>query len=136
MVLTTDRAVLIRYERDGQPRHGSGLRVAGRFVLTADHCANGTGHVVVTGGREYDAHVFVRGSADVDVAVLEAPLLPVVEPVGCAVLDRGVLREVPGCWALGFPVWKDLGRVLAQVPGNVPTAEGWTQGPGRGWCRR
>jgi hypothetical protein len=132
VVLTTDRAVLIRYERDGQPRHGSGLRVAGRFVLTADHCANGTGHVVVTSGREYDAQVFARGSAAVDVAVLEAPLLPVVEPVGCAVLDRSVPREVPGCWALGFPVWKDLGRVLAQVPGNVPTAEGVDPGAGPG----
>ena len=52
-MLTTDRAVLIRYLRDGKARRGSGLRVAGRFVLTADHCANGTGHTVVVGGVGY-----------------------------------------------------------------------------------
>ena len=74
VVLTTDRAVLIRYARDGKPRRGSGLRVAGRFVLTADHCANGTGHTVMAGGAEYPATVLVRsGNVDVDVAVLEAP---------------------------------------------------------------
>jgi len=125
--LTTDRAVLIRYLREGKPRRGSGLRVADRYVLTADHCADGTEHVVVTGGEEYPATVFARsGNADVDVAVLVVPSLPAVEPLGCAVLDRTVPWEVRDCRALGFPVWKDSaqGPLLAQVRGDIPTSEG------------
>jgi hypothetical protein len=124
---TTDRAVLIRYMRDGKPRRGSGLRVAGRFVLTADHCANGTGHVLVAGGVEYPAEVYARsGSTDVDVALLEAPTAPAVEPLRCAVVDQTVARVVAGCRALGFPVWKDRENAprVAHVPGNIPTAEG------------
>src|SRR5450755_170988 len=118
--LTTDRAGLIRYMRDGKARRGSGLRVAGRSVLTADHCANGTGHTLVVGGVEYPATVSVRsGNADVDVAILMAPDLPAVGPLMCAVVDREVPSEVRGCRALGFPVWKDRtgGQLLAQVPG-------------------
>ena len=124
---TTDRAVLIRYIRDGQPRRGSGLRIGGRFVLTAGHCANGTGHVIVTGGAEYEAAVHVSsGNTGVDLAILAAPSLPQARPLRCAVLEREVPREVRGCVALGFPVWKDsaTGPLLAQVPGNIPTAEG------------
>ena len=128
VVLTTDRAVLIRYvRRDGQRRRGSGLRVGGRFVLTADHCAAGTGHVIVVGGAKYPAVVHVRsGSPGIDLAVLVAPKLPEVEPLGCAVLDREVPQVVRGCRALGFPVWKDGagGPRLAQVGGDAPTAEG------------
>jgi len=126
-VPATDRAVLIRYIRDGQPRRGSGLRIGGRFVLTAGHCANGTGHVVVTGGAEYEAAVHVRsGNAGIDLAILAAPSLPQAGPLRCAVLEREVPREVRGCVALGFPVWKDssTGPLLAQVPGNILTAEG------------
>jgi hypothetical protein len=126
-VLTTDRAVLIRYTRDGETRRGSGLQVADQFVLTADHCAAGTSHTLVVAGIEHPATVFVRsGNADADVAVLFAPSLPAVEPLACAVLDRTVPREVEGCRALGFPVWKDaaVGPRLAQVPGKIPTAEG------------
>jgi len=113
--------------RAGKARRGSGLRVAGCFVLTADHCANGTGHTLVVGGVEYPATVFVRsGDADVDVAVLVAPDLPAVEPLKCAVVDWEVPSEVRGCGALGFPVWKDgaRGPRLAQVPGHIPAAEG------------
>src|SRR5699024_11066162 len=52
--------------------------------------------------------------------------LPAVEPLGCAVIDRAVPRELKDCRALGFPVWKDSprGPRLAQVPGVIPTAEG------------
>ena len=127
VMLTTERAVLIRYTRDGKTWRGSGLRVAGRFVLTADHCANGTDHRVVVGGREHEAMVHVRsGHSAVDLAVLEVPTLAELEAVGCARVDRTVVDEVRGCRALGFPVWKDGsgGPRLAQVDGDVPTAEG------------
>jgi hypothetical protein len=83
----TDRAVLIRYQRDGQPRRGSGLRIGGRFVLTADHCANGTDHRVVVGGQEFPVPATVHArseSAEVDVAVLLAPALPEGCPPGPA----------------------------------------------------
>ena len=126
-MLTSDRAVLIRYMRDGKPRRGSGLRIAGRFVLTAGHCAAGNGHTVIVAGGEHPAAVFVcSGTAAVDVALLESPSLPVVEPLTCAVVDRRAAWELEGCLALGFPVWKDraAGPLLAQVPGHVPTAEG------------
>lgn len=130
-MLTTDRAVLIRYTRDGKPRRGSGLRVADRFVLTAGHCARGTGHVVVVGGARYPAAVHVHSNdSGVDLAVLVSPSLPEVEPLGCAVLDREVPRWVRGCRVLGFPVWKDgaAGPLLAQVPADIPTAEGVNPG--------
>jgi len=51
-LLSTDRAVLVRYTRNGEPRRGSGLRVGGRYVLTADHCADGEDHRIVVGGQE------------------------------------------------------------------------------------
>ena len=41
MTLDTERAVLLRYTRDGGWRRGSGLRVGGTLVLTAEHCAHG-----------------------------------------------------------------------------------------------
>ena len=126
-MLTTDRAVMVRYKRDGKPRRGSGLRVAGRFVLTADHCAAGTDHTIVAGGAENPATVLVRsGSSEVDLALLQCPSLPAVEPLRCAAVGWDVPRWVQGCRALGFPVWKDSasGPRLAQVPGTVPTAEG------------
>jgi hypothetical protein len=130
-VLTTERAVLIRYMRDGKPRRGSGLQLADQFVLTANHCADGTDHRLVAGGAEHPATVFVRsGNTDADLAILLGPTLPAAEPLQCAVLDRDVPREAERCRALGFPVWKDgaLGPRLAQVPGNVPTAEGTDPG--------
>jgi tetratricopeptide (TPR) repeat protein len=123
-VLSTSRAVLIRYTRDGQTRRGSGLHIGGRYVLTADHCADGAGHVIVTNGGEHPATVYVRsGARDVDLAVLECPGLAEAEPLGCAVLGWDVPRTVRACRALGFPVWK-RGPLLAQVDADIPAAEG------------
>ena len=123
-MLATNRAVLIRYSRDGKLRRASGLQVGGRYVLTADHCADGTGHTVVVGGDEHPAEVFVRGQGpDVDLAILEVPGLPEVPPLGYARADRTLAQDVNGCVALGYPVWKHSSRV-AQVEGNVPTGEG------------
>ncbi len=126
-MLTTDRAVLIRYRRDGRSRRGSGLRIGGRLVLTAAHCANGSDHEIVVGGREYPASVVVRSdSPGADLAVLQADDLPEVDVLGCARVDRQRAAEVSGCQALGFPSWKDgaQGPRLAQVKGLLPTAEG------------
>ncbi len=125
-MLTAGRAVLLYWLRNGQCRRGSGLHVAGRYVLTADHCAEGSGHRVVLNGREYAATVHLRsGSAAVDVAVLAASDLPPVQPLGCARVDRAMVERVPGCRAVGFPVWKGTAArpVSAQADGFIPTAE-------------
>jgi hypothetical protein len=126
MTLETDRAVLLRYTRDGKTRRGSGLRIGGQFILTADHCANGTDHRVVVGGHDYAATVHVRtNDSAVDLAVLLAPALDSLTPLRCALVDREVATQVDGCLALGFPLWKDgpPGPRLAQAAGHVPTAE-------------
>ena len=43
--------------------------------------------------------------------------------MGCARVDRTLTRDIRGCIALGYPLWKH-DSVLVQVEGNVPTAEG------------
>ena len=106
-MLATERAVLIRYESNGQSYVGSGLRVRGRFVLTADHCAQGVRHRVLYDSAEFDATVWVRSwNRDVDVAVLHVPSAHEVEPLGYARVDRTVAARVDRCQALGFPRWK------------------------------
>ena len=123
-----NRAVLVRYTRNDKKRRASGLHVAGRFVLTADHCAEGSNHRVIAGGAEHPATVYARtGSAQVDVAILEVPGLEEVPPAGCARVDRGTARTLEHCVALGFPKWKKSSAqkpLLAQLDCEVPTAEG------------
>jgi len=126
-MLTTERAVLIRYRRDGRSRRGSGLRIGGRLVLTAAHCANGSDHKIWVGGAAYPAGVVVSGaSPGADLAVLQVDGLPEVDVLSCARVDRERAAEVTGCQALGFPTWNDgaEGPRLAQVKGFLPTAEG------------
>ena len=125
-MLSTDRAVLIRYTRNGELRRASGLRVGGRYVLTADHCADGEDHRIVVGGREHKATVQVRShTAQIDVAVLAVEKsLPEFSWLGCARVDRLIVGDVTDCMALGFPWWKAGGRELAQVAGAIPTSEG------------
>lgn len=126
-MLATDRVVMIRYTTDGT-HVGSGLRVGGQFVLTADHCAQGNDHEVVIAGVEYPASVHVRSNTgEVDLAVLSVAAAPKATPMGFAKVDRSVAARIAGCQALGFPRWKRNAagkRVLAQVDGYVPTAEG------------
>jgi hypothetical protein len=125
-MLAADRAVFIRYRRDGKRRRGSGLHVGGQFVLTADHCADGTDHEVIVAGHEYPARVHMRSeTSDVDIAVLDAAGLPEVDPLGCALVARDVADWLNECVALGYPVWKDKprgGPRLEQARGDVPTA--------------
>src|SRR3954451_16170899 len=132
-MLHTDRAALVRYSRDGKARRASGFHVAGRFVLTADQCADGTEHVVTIGGDEYPATVHVRtGSAGVDLAILQVPQLPEVSPIGCALVDRGTAHTLLDCVALGFPEWKQNAAgepEVAQLDGKITTTEGQNPPP-------
>lgn len=125
-MLSTDRAVLIRYTRNGELRRGSGLRIGGHYVLTADHCADGEDHRIVVGGQEYKATVQVRShDAQIDVAVLTVENnLPKLSWLGCARVDRTIVGDVTGGVAMGFPWWKADGKELAQVAGTIPTSEG------------
>ena len=129
-MVASDRAVLIRYLRDNEPRRGSGLLIGGQFVLTADHCANGADHRVIVDGQSLSAMVHVRSeSTAVDIAVLKVPQLALakVQQIRCALVNRSIADEVKGCRALGFPAWKNGvhgGPTLAQAGGYLPTAEG------------
>ena len=126
--MSTERVVQVRYDRAGVPRVGSGLRVGGRVVLTADHCADGTGHVVVAGGQQLPVTEIVRsGSHQADVAVLVVDSLPELDWLPFALVDTSTPAVVKGCRALGCPTWKRKGQawLVAQVEGYVPTAEGF-----------
>ncbi|MFH8802622.1 tetratricopeptide repeat protein, partial [Streptomyces sp. NPDC017936] len=126
-MLETDRVVLLRHDVDGGTQAGSGLRVGGEHVLTADHCVTGRNVRVVHGGREFPAQVVVRSfSSDVDLAVLLVPGLGSMPPLGFARVNRGIAGAIDGCQALGFPRWKrsPKSRILVQLDGRIPTAEG------------
>ncbi|MFJ9821824.1 tetratricopeptide repeat protein [Streptomyces sp. NPDC101151] len=139
-MIVTERAALIGYTLNGESRVGSGLWIGERLVLTADHCAKGTGHWVRHHGADLPAVIHVRSHDPlVDVAVLEVPDADPTERLRCARVDRSRATKVEGCQALGFPRWKASGsdRILVQIDGFVPTAEGLTatdlaQGRGRG----
>ena len=127
--METGRVALIRYTApDGTPCVGSGLLVDERWVLTADHVAEGSGHwVECDRGAAAVAEVVRSGTQEVDLA-----LLRLAEPssglarLGCARVDRGRVDRVSGCAAVGFPRWRKDGdrRRSAQVDGWLPTAEG------------
>jgi TolA-binding protein len=130
MGVQTDRVVLIRYTTAGERRVGSGFRLRDRFVLTADHCAEGAGHQVeLVDGTRFPATVYVRSNTtDVDLAVLEVDgAIPRVVGLGPARVRRDVADQVLGCQALGFPRWRrseGRDRIMVQVDGYIPTAEG------------
>jgi hypothetical protein len=126
MTLETERAVLLRYTRAGGWRRGSGLRIGGTLVLTAEHCAQGSDHRVVVADNEYPAEVAWRGGrADVDIAILNAPNLPAVTPLAWARVNTAIAARIDGCVALGFPTWNDITpKRRAQADGYVPTGEG------------
>src|SRR6516164_4886062 len=127
MTLETERAVLLQYRRDGGVRRGSGLRVGETYVLTADHCANGTHQTVVFDGKDYPATVALRsGRPDVDIAVLSAPGLPALPSMPCARVNTGIAARIENCVALGFPKWNDSNGAKpgVQADGYVATGEG------------
>lgn len=123
MVLRTERVVLLRYERDGGARRGSGLRVRGDLVLTARHCARGQRHLVIVDGRQYDATVLWSSDRDdVDIALLSAPTLPALSSLECSLVDTTIAGTIKECVALGFPRWYEDSRV--QSNGWVDGAQG------------
>lgn len=139
-MLATERAVLVRYVRNGQSFVGSGLRIGGRLVLTADHCAQGNDHRVTCADTELPARVLARSyDEDVDLAVLEVPQAEPLDEVGFARVDRTRAEQIRRCQTLGFPLWRmarNGQRRLAQVDGYIPTAEGSpvsTDGVRIGW---
>ena len=125
----TGRVVLIRYTAPGGTRCvGSGLLIDERWVLTADHIAEGSGHrVECDRGVAAVAEVVRSGTPEVDLAVLRVgePFAGLVR-LGCARVDRSRVDRVSGCAAVGFPRWRKDGdlRRSAQVEGWLPTAEG------------
>ena len=58
--METSRVVMIRYNDGGVRRWGSGLRIGGKSVLTAEHVARGTSYTVVTDAGELRAEVLCR----------------------------------------------------------------------------
>lgn len=125
--MDASRAVLIRYSRGGKDYHGSGLLLARCWVLTADHCANGTGHEVDFGGASHAPTEMVRSEdPQVDLALLKVPSLPQLPPLGCGYVDRNKGYKIDA-QVLGFPWWKsdaEGNSVRAQVDGYIPTSEG------------
>ncbi len=130
MGLASDRAVLIRYTVGAQRSVGSGLRMCGRFVLTADHCATGADYrVEFLDGSSFAAAVHQRsGTPEVDLAVLVLEdAAPPVDGLAPARVDRSVAESITGCQVLGFPRWRrgdSDARILAQLDGSIPVAEG------------
>ncbi|WP_310168132.1 bifunctional trypsin-like peptidase domain-containing/SEL1-like repeat protein [Arthrobacter sp. BE255] len=134
--MDTGRVVMIRYEEDGVLRVGSGLQVGGHHVLTAAHVAQGTGHSVLIGPREFPAMILLRSpDPAVDLAVLDVPDAEDLEWLGFARVDRETVATIQGCVAVGFPAFtKDENghRRREQVAGFIPTASGYTAVPGKG----
>ena len=127
--MQTDRVVpVIRYV--GGKRHvGSGYRVAGRFVLTAAHCASGSGHLIRLPDGERGARVVVSGAPAVDLALLEitpgsgqAPV-PALPPTPCGRVDRNVPGRISGCVSVGYPRWASL----ETAPFTTGELDGWIQ---------
>lgn len=125
-MIESQRAVLLRYTDRTGARVGSGIQVGGGYVLTADHCADGVGHRIISGGESYDATVAARSRDQAfDLALLLSLGLPPLERMSFGCIDRRTIGQVP-CSALGFPAFVTSGftPTLCQADGYVPSAEG------------
>jgi hypothetical protein len=103
------------------------LRIGGRWILTADHCAAGSDHEILVDGESHPATVWVRtDDSAVDLALLLAEGLDVSSHLKFGQIVSQNVVHLRDCSALGFPVWKSsLGQpAMAQASGYVPTAEG------------
>lgn len=129
------RSVLVTYAQDHNPRRASGWQLRNDLVLTADHCATGSGYTVWCSGQAYSAKVVWRsGTSNVDLALLQAPELPHVSPASLARLDRSGDAVLSGATCLCFPSF--TGRVkhadgasagddvAAHLSGSIPLGHG------------
>lgn len=118
---------------------GSGFLIRDGYVLTAAHNV-GLGEVLVRAGEvERPAAVRLSGEDRADIALLELeagtgdPGAFRASPFGQ--VDRGTADFVEGCWAIGFPAFKERDsapgrptqgkpvRLSTQVGGRIPTGE-------------
>jgi WD40 repeat protein len=116
---------------------GSGFFIDRRLVLTAFHNVDGPGQLLVRihGTEEYPAVVHLQGNEDkVDLAILEVPDVVVdVPPLRYGAVDQSAAAMVEGCWAVGFPRFKEREhdpkplRLSAQVNGEIPTGSNLDQ---------
>ncbi|MCC3314741.1 bifunctional trypsin-like peptidase domain-containing/SEL1-like repeat protein [Nocardia africana] len=121
-MLAVDRAVLICYLKDRQSHSASGFRIDGEYILTADHCAEGTDYRVLIDGRNVQARVYLRtGRRDIDLAILKVDEYLLIERASCARIRTSHAARLDECCVLAFPEWKGNGR--AQLDGYVPTGE-------------
>lgn len=123
---------------------GSGFLVGGRLVVTAGHNLDDAHLFFVRGdgGEEWTAQVVARGEADrgVDLALLEitaAAFGEEVSPVRFARVDREASELLTGCWAVGFPRFKEKPgasysgvtlRDSVQVSGTIAPGSNRTSG--------
>lgn len=126
--MAVGRAVLIRYSVNGERKVGSGLWLCEAFVLTAAHCAEGTGHTVTfLDGVTLPDGVQVRSErADVDLAtpvLKEAPppgLLSNGARVFCQLLPGrgGPIQRCrdPRLCGPGYPRWRRDQRASESWP--------------------
>ena len=121
-MLAVDRAVRIGYFKGGNPCVGSGFRIDGEYILTADHCAEGAGYRVLVDGRNLSAQVYLRTHRrDIDLAILKIDGGEQIERASFARIRTSHAERLDQCSVLAFPVWKKEGR--AQLDGYVPTGE-------------
>lgn len=124
------RAALIRYKHEGRRNFvGSGLLVNDRVILTSNIVAEGSEHRVECAGKLRSVVRVLRpGAEHVDLATLTLgePVIG-LGPLSYARIDRTRVGWIENCTVLGFPRWKtdgDKRRLLAQISGKIPTAEG------------
>jgi hypothetical protein len=138
MRIAVDRAVEVLHDRGPESRPqwavGSGFLVGGNRVLTAArNVGAGALLIRIRGDREYRATIVGSGSGEAaDLALLEIadPLFDhQLDRVRFARVDRSRVELVSGCWAVGFPRFKEHPgvskppRLSTQVSGEIPTAE-------------
>ena len=116
--VSVERAVEVLWHR-GPPVHtrwsvGSGFLIGGDRVLTAAHNVGaGTLLVRIDGQFEHAAEITTDASgAGLDLAVVQITdqAFSGPPPVGFALIDRGSPDTVDGCWAVGFPRFKERAR--------------------------
>ncbi|MGO9959763.1 MAG: hypothetical protein ACLP50_27930 [Solirubrobacteraceae bacterium] len=116
--VSVKRAVEVLWDRGPSVQRrwsvGSGFLIGGDRVLTAAHNVGaGTLLVRIDGQFEHAAVI----TADASAAGLDLAVVQITDrafsgpaPVGFASIDRGSPDTVDGCWAVGFPRFKERAR--------------------------